>query len=64
MLGCARGLWLGCARGRGCRDHDWRRHPEPVGSTTCGAVRHGNKEAQKRLGGASDERLDPKWLRT
>ena len=25
---------------------------------------HGNKEAQKRLGGASDERLDPKWLRT
>jgi hypothetical protein len=53
VVGCAGGLRLGCvrgrgcARGRGCRERNWRRHPEPVGSTTFGAVRHGNKEAQK-----------------
>ena len=58
VLLCACGLRLGCGRralccacglrlGYGCREHVWRRLPEPVGSTTFGAVRHGNKEAQK-----------------
>ena len=47
VVGCAGGLRLGCVCVRGFRERDWRRRREPVGSTTFGAVRHGNKEAQK-----------------